>query len=89
MRARFSASLNIIHKIAPVGGEHRRVMPEPLVRRVPHHVVEMHVIDGGDVGGGRVDQPLQSGKHIVGVCLARRGGETGQATDVPALVGVE
>ena len=76
-------------EIAPPGGEHRGVMPQPPVRLVPRDVVEMHVIDGGDVRGGRVDQPLHSGKHIVGVCPTRFDGETRQATEIPALVGVE
>jgi hypothetical protein len=49
----------------------------------------MHIIDGGDVGGGRVDQSLQSGKHRIDACLDRCGGKTGQAAEVPALVGVE
>ena len=52
-------------EIAPAVRERRRVMPDQPVRRVPHHVVEMPIIDRGNAGGGRVDQPLQPGKHIV------------------------
>jgi len=39
-------------EIAPAGRDRSRIVPEPLVRNVPHDVVEMPVINGGDAGRG-------------------------------------
>ncbi len=64
-------------------------MPDPPVRRVPDHVIEVNVIDGRDVGGRCIDQSLQSGERNVDVRLNDRSSETSQPTEVPVLVGVQ
>ena len=84
-RARFSASVNIIHsRLRRSTDEPGRIVADPPVGLVPHQVVEVDVVDRRGVRGDGIDQPLQPGRHAVITGRVRRDGR-GQAGQVPEV----
>ncbi len=64
-------------------------MSKPYIWRVPHQIVEVNVIDGGDIRCRRIDQPLQPREHVIDERFALHGGEAREIPKVLMLVWVK
>jgi hypothetical protein len=64
-------------------------MSKPHVWRVPHQIVEVEVIHGGDIRCSGVDQPLEPREHLIDWRFALRSGEAREIPKVLMLVSVE